>query len=130
MSNGRTRLRAGGTARVDVVAEQTATDRADPRESVSVKVLDSGPGISEAEADQLFSLYYRSQTANAVPGAGIGLFVCRGLVNAMGGRVWAKPRPEGGAEFGFSLPVYVEAMIPAPKPARIVTAPTSAFSST
>ena len=36
-------------------------------------------------------------------GAGIGLFVCARLIAAMGGRIWASPRPEGGAEFGFSL---------------------------
>jgi len=44
--------------------------------------------------------------ARAVPGgAGIGLFVCRHLIGAMGGRIWAKSRPEGGAEFGFTLPI-------------------------
>ena len=40
------------------------------------------------------------------PGAGIGLFVCRRIVTSLGGTIWAKSRPEGGAEFGFSLPIY------------------------
>jgi PAS domain S-box-containing protein len=112
---------AGAAARVEVVAEQGATE-ADGHETVSVRVLDNGPGITEPESDQLFSLYYRSSSAGAAPGAGIGLFVCRGLVTAMGGSIWAKPRPEGGAEFGFSLPVYTEATIPAPKATRVAAA--------
>ena len=40
-------------------------------------------------------------------GAGIGLFVCRRLVEAMSGRIWARPRDGGGSEFGFWLPRYV-----------------------
>jgi two-component system phosphate regulon sensor histidine kinase PhoR len=73
---------------------------------VLVSVLDSGPGIDGDEAEKLFDLFYRSPSAKGVPGgAGIGLFVCRHLVEAMGGRIWARARPEGGAEFGFALPV-------------------------
>ena len=71
---------------------------------VEVRVLDEGVGIDPDEASRLFDLYYRSpKTAHRIAGAGIGLFVCRGLVTAMGGRVWATPRPGGGSEFGFSL---------------------------
>ncbi len=73
---------------------------------VEVLVRDDGPGISEEDAEKLFNLYYRAAQASAAPGAGIGLFVCQELVTKMGGRIWAKPRPEGGAEFGFSLPAY------------------------
>jgi PAS domain S-box-containing protein len=76
---------------------------------VLVRVKDDGPGIAEEDADVLFRLYYRSAShAATAPGAGIGLFVCRELVATMGGRIWAAPRPEGGAEFGFSLPAYVD----------------------
>jgi signal transduction histidine kinase len=71
---------------------------------VEVRVFDEGVGIDPDEATRLFDLYYRSpRTARQAAGAGIGLFVCRGLVTAMGGRVWARPRPTGGSEFGFSL---------------------------
>jgi PAS domain S-box-containing protein len=73
---------------------------------VLVSVLDSGPGIEGDEAERLFELFYRAPSAKGVPGgAGIGLFVCRHLVEAMGGRIWARARPEGGAEFGFALPI-------------------------
>ena len=71
---------------------------------VLVRVLDDGPGFPADETNRLFELFYRSPgTASAAGGAGIGLFVCARLVGAMGGRIWATPRPEGGAEFGFAL---------------------------
>jgi len=73
---------------------------------VIVRVLDEGPGLADSDPDKLFELFYRSDAARAVPGgAGIGLFVCLNLVEAMGGHIWARPRGEGGAEFGFTLPV-------------------------
>jgi hypothetical protein len=76
---------------------------------VFIKVRDNGPGLSEDDAERLFGLYYRSASAaSTAPGAGIGLFVCRELVAAMGGRIWARSMPEGGSEFGFSIPAYVD----------------------
>jgi K+-sensing histidine kinase KdpD len=79
------------------------------RDGVAVRVLDDGPGIARAEVEHLFSLFYRSPaTAASAAGAGIGLFVSRQLVDAMGGRMWARPRRKGGSEFGFSLAAYPE----------------------
>ena len=67
-------------------------------------MLDDGPGFPTEETPRLFDLFYRSPgTAASASGAGIGLFVCARLVGAMGGRIWATPRPDGGAEFGFAL---------------------------
>lgn len=81
----------------------------DAEGEVIVRVCDDGPGIGEEDAERLFGLYYRAaQQASIAPGAGIGLFVCRELVAAMGGRIWAKGRPGKGAEFGFTLPIYVD----------------------
>jgi PAS domain S-box-containing protein len=76
---------------------------------VLVRVRDDGPGIDPEDADRLFGLYYRAAPASkTAPGAGIGLFVCRELVATMGGRIWAKPLEGKGAEFGFSIPAYVD----------------------
>jgi two-component system sensor histidine kinase KdpD len=83
-----------------VVVEAAADDA-----SVVLRVLDQGPGIEEAGADLLFELFYRAPaTASTVSGAGIGLFVCRQLVEAMGGSIRAERRPEGGAVFVVTLP--------------------------
>ena len=77
---------------------------------VLVRVLDRGAGIAEGESDRLFQLYYRSpRTARQATGAGIGLYVSRELIQAMGGRIWADPREGGGSDFGFSLPRCEEA---------------------
>jgi signal transduction histidine kinase len=87
----------GATGRVDVTA--TAED-----DEVVVRVMDRGPGFPENDAERLFNIYYRSpQVARRAAGAGIGLFVCKALVDAMAGRIWARERPGGGAEFGFAL---------------------------
>ena len=81
----------------------------DAEDEVRVRVLDQGPGFSPEDAERLFELFYRAaQTAARVSGAGIGLFVCKRLVEAMGGTIWARPRPEGGAEFGFTMNVFTE----------------------
>jgi PAS domain S-box-containing protein len=84
---------------IDVHAEETD-------HSVAVRVQDHGDGLDGEDPNRLFELFYRSPSARSVPGgAGIGLFVTRSLVEAMGGRIWATDRPDGGAEFGFTLPV-------------------------
>ena len=84
-------------------------DADDESDEITVRVLDRGDGFASDEVDDLFELFYRSPaTAAQASGAGIGLFVCRRLVTAMGGRIWARPRPGGGAEFGFALRRYTD----------------------
>lgn len=91
---------AGST--IDIVVEPEGDE-------VAVRICDRGPGIRDEDPERLFSLFYRSPaTAQQASGAGIGLFVCHELVRAMGGRIWARRRPEGGSEFGFALRRYVE----------------------
>jgi signal transduction histidine kinase len=78
-------------------------------DEVQVRIVDDGPGFPPEEVDRLFELFFRSsRTARAAAGAGIGLFVCARLIRAMGGRIWATSRPEGGAEFGFALRIMGE----------------------
>lgn len=82
--------------------------------AVVIRVLDQGPGFDPEDADRLFDIYFRSRrTARARAGSGIGLYVTRTLVEAMGGRVWADLRPQGGSEFGFELPVFAAIEPPA-----------------
>ena len=71
---------------------------------VTIAVLDEGEGLPAESSEQLFDLFYRApEAARRASGAGIGLFVCRQLVEGMGGRIWARPREGRGAEFGFWL---------------------------
>lgn len=77
---------------------------------VTVSVRDSGTGLPPGDLDRLFDKFYRidgsdSQTAY---GYGLGLYVCRRLVEAQGGHIWAENHPDGGAVFSFTLPVWQE----------------------
>ena len=76
------------------------------RPEVAVRVLDRGIGIDDDTSAHAFELFFRTKEATRVAaGAGIGLFVCRQLIEAMGGRTWLLPRDGGGTEAGFALPV-------------------------
>jgi signal transduction histidine kinase len=78
-------------------------------QEVVTRVFDEGIGIAEDDAERVFELFFRSTSATRMAGgAGIGLFVCRQLVEAMGGRIWAAPRSPAGAEVGFALPAHRE----------------------
>jgi PAS domain S-box-containing protein len=71
-----------------------------------VVVLDRGIGLSDAELVQIFAPFYRSEKAKRqANGIGIGLAVCKRVVEAQDGRIWARPRSAGGSEFGFALPL-------------------------
>jgi len=72
---------------------------------IIISVLDHGPGVAAAEAEIIFQPFYRSnRTSTKVRGAGIGLAVCKLLVQAQSGRLWVHPRRAGGAIFSFTLP--------------------------
>jgi signal transduction histidine kinase len=67
-------------------------------------VSDRGQGLPEGDEGQLFELFERGSGAHPIPGAGIGLAVCRRIVERHGGRIWCSRRAGGGAEFHFTLP--------------------------
>lgn len=77
---------------------------AGPDGLVTISVEDTGSGISEELAPQLFQPFVTSKEA----GMGIGLSICRTIVEAHGGRIWFEARPEGGTTFRFTLPAAGE----------------------
>ncbi len=72
---------------------------------VRISVCDDGPGLPEAEKEKIFEKFYRGSTSAATAGAGLGLSICRAIVNAHAGEISAVSSPEGGACFAFTLPL-------------------------
>jgi PAS domain S-box-containing protein len=73
---------------------------------VQVAVRDRGIGLNEADAERLFAPFYRTDAAKRkANGIGVGLAVCKRVIDSHGGRIWARPRDGGGSEFGFALPI-------------------------
>jgi signal transduction histidine kinase len=73
---------------------------ADKSTGVLVAVRDSGPGLNPERLDHLFDPFYTTKPS----GMGMGLSICRSIVEAHGGRVWATENVPQGASFHFSLP--------------------------
>ena len=67
-------------------------------------VADQGPGIAAADPEKLFEKFYRGATGAPQSGTGLGLTICRAIVEAHGGRIGAQNRAGGGAMFRFSIP--------------------------
>lgn len=67
-------------------------------------VKDNGSGLVPDEAGSLFTMFYRGSSAQGRPGTGIGLAICKKVVEGHGGRIWAEPRDDGGTVFRFTLP--------------------------
>ena len=78
-------------------------------DKIIISVADRGPGIPEDDYERIFDKFYRVLNTKehhpANPsGSGLGLAVCKGLVEAHGGRIWAEPRPGGGTTFFIVFP--------------------------
>jgi len=73
------------------------------KDALRVEVADRGPGLAADDLERVFEKFYHAKSASA--GAGLGLAICRAVVEAHGGRIWAQNRPEGGAVFRFILPL-------------------------
>jgi two-component system sensor histidine kinase KdpD len=73
--------------------------------AVSLRIADRGPGFAPDEVERVFDKFYRGGTAAGRSGAGLGLTIVRGIVEAHGGRVVADNRPGGGALFRITLPL-------------------------
>ena len=100
-----------------IEAMQSVTDR--PRELVIqlrqdekrqtlVSVTDCGVGISAENADRLFNAFFTTKSS----GMGMGLSICRSIIEAHGGRLWATANQPHGATFQFTLPVNADTALP------------------
>jgi len=76
----------------------------DTDQAITVEVADRGPGLPAGEEEKVFEKFYQGDAAGG-RGAGLGLAICRGVVKAHGGRIWAQNLPEGGVAFLFTLPL-------------------------
>jgi two-component system sensor kinase FixL len=83
------------------VRSLTITSNCGPREFATISIEDTGSGISESIAPQLFQPFITSKET----GMGIGLSICRTIVEAHGGRIWFEPGEERGMVFRFTLPL-------------------------
>ncbi|WP_457355063.1 PAS domain S-box protein [Sphingomonas sp. UYP23] len=82
-----------------LMRDVTIRVRAAPAEMVEIIVADTGPGIDPAVAPRLFQAFASSKQN----GMGLGLSICRTIVETHGGRIWAVPSPKGGAAFHFTV---------------------------
>jgi signal transduction histidine kinase len=80
--------------------EITVALRLNERDEVLVEVADRGTGIAEGRLERIFESFYSTKPN----GLGVGLAICRKLIEAHGGRLWAAHRAGGGAVFSFTLP--------------------------
>jgi len=80
--------------------ELTITVTTTPDAMAQVEIIDSGPGLAPDMIDRLFQPFVSSKST----GLGVGLSICRTIIDAHGGRIWARGNPQGGATFAFTLP--------------------------
>ena len=85
-----------------VVGVESSIDR------TVVTVEDSGPGIAAEDLERIFDRFYRGEKSRSRThgGAGLGLAIARGIIDAHDGTIWAENRSAGGARFIFSIPIH------------------------
>ena len=76
------------------------------KEYLTLKVIDNGYGFTEDEKEHLFEKFYRGKCTDKTRGTGLGLPICKTIIEAHGGKVWAEHRTDGeGSIFAFKLPL-------------------------
>jgi len=87
------------------------------RDRVTVSVSDHGVGIAPEEAPHVFERFFRAKSTRRLEGDGLGLYICKSIVAAHGGRIWVEAAGHGhGSSFRFVLP-RGESVPEAPQPA-------------
>ena len=91
-------------------------------QEVAFWVADRGAGLPAGKEDMLFEKFFRGSKEGAQSGVGLGLTICRAIVEAHGGGISAQNRPEGGALFRFTIPVTAEPPQIAPEQEQLASA--------
>lgn len=78
----------------------------------SVSVSDNGPGLPAGHEEAIFEKFTRGERESATPGVGLGLAICRAIVEAHGGTIGAQQAPGGGASFIFTIPLGTPPTMP------------------
>jgi hypothetical protein len=73
-----------------------------------VRVIDSGGGIDRKHLPHIFTKFYRRGTGERHSGTGLGLYICKGIVEAHGGQIWVERSGHDGTTFAFTLPKEIE----------------------
>jgi two-component system sensor histidine kinase KdpD len=79
---------------------------------INVMVYDNGPGLPHGREEAVFEKFTRGERESTKPGVGLGLAICRAIIEAHGGKISACKSPEGGAAFLFSLPLGTPPAMP------------------
>jgi C4-dicarboxylate-specific signal transduction histidine kinase len=86
----------------DEARELVISTESSPPEGLLVAVGDSGPGVTPEDRERIFGSFYTTKAS----GVGIGLSICRSIIEAHGGRLWADAHSPRGAVFRFTVPAH------------------------
>lgn len=90
---------------IEIETRRPPTRSRSERRFIELRVSDRGPGVEQEDRERIFEPYVRVGNESSAGGLGLGLAICKRLVEAHGGTIAVSDRPGGGARFSFTLPV-------------------------